>query len=109
MLDADAIERLTALAETKVDYVAVDVAELRTLMADHPENAAYRAWIKTNGASTGKMRIARAPGGRCCGCRLRHIQFASWCRWIMAARGDTGFAAAPAAMASHGTLEEWRA
>lgn len=59
-LSTDAAERLTALAETEADYVAVDVAELRTLIDDHPENAAYQAWAVAYGARSGKMRIARA-------------------------------------------------
>lgn|GEM_PF-2089952 len=59
-LSTDAIERLTALAETEADYVAVEAAELRELMAAHPENAAWQAWIIAFGSSGGKKRIARA-------------------------------------------------
>jgi hypothetical protein len=81
---------------------------MRTLIEDHPENEAYQAWAAACGARTGKMWIARAAGGRCCGCRLRYIQFGSWNRWFTVTQGDTGFAAAPAAMASHGTLKELR-
>ncbi len=58
-LDGATIARLTALAETDDHYVAVDVDELRTLCADHPEDATLQAWAKHNGAATGMKRIAR--------------------------------------------------
>jgi hypothetical protein len=58
-LDEATINRLTALANTSSDYIAIDVDEMRELVTDHPNDATLQAWAKVNGRATGMKRIAR--------------------------------------------------